>query len=186
MLAKAIAFPMYHPEIDLGNSADQVAMAYIFNETEFGSACLFQPRIWYNAYEWHHGFEGEKGNLLVHFPGLEGDRWRHMNDWLNMVERDHTTWDLALGKTTYPNETRIYWDTVRHAMEVYREAEWKINEAGGVEKVPLAFLGTISILQGVILHEADDSAVLQKAAWNMLRAIQDMKVSSAAAVPGGS
>lgn len=109
-----------------------------------------------------------------------------MNDWLNMVERDHTTWDLALGKTTYPNETKIYWDTVRHAMEVYREAEWKINEAGGVEKVPLAFLGTISILQGVILHEADDSAVLQKAAWNMLRAIQDMKVSSAAAVPGGS
>lgn len=175
MLAKAIAFPMYRPEIDLGNSADQVAMATIFNETEFGSACLLQPRIWYNSYEFHHGFEGHKGNLLVHFPGLEGDRWKHMNEWLNTIERDHTQWEESLENTLYPNDTNRYWDTVRHAMEVYREAEWQINLHGGVEQVPLPFLGSISMLQGVILHEADNMANMQMATWNMLQQIQEIK-----------
>ena len=175
MLAKAIAFPMFHPEINLGNSADQVAMAHIFNETEFGSATLFQPRIWYNAYEFHHGFEGSKGNLLVHFPGLEGDRWKHMNDWLTTVERDHTLWEESLEYTFYPNATQKYWTAIRQAMDVYRQAEWLINKHGGVEQVPVPFLGAIAALQGAILHEADDTAALNVASRNMAHQVEDLK-----------
>ena len=60
-------------------------------------------------------------------------------------------------------------------MEVYREAEWQINLHGGVEQVPLPFLGSISMLQGAILHEADNSANIQMATWNMLQRIQEIK-----------
>jgi hypothetical protein len=31
-------------------------------------------------------YEGKRGDLLVHFPGLEERRWPHMAKWLNIVE----------------------------------------------------------------------------------------------------
>ena len=35
MLTKAMSYPMWRPDVDLGVSMDQQAMTLIFNETEF-------------------------------------------------------------------------------------------------------------------------------------------------------
>jgi galactosyl transferase GMA12/MNN10 family len=41
MMAKALAYPMFQSGVDLGASPDQVAMALIFNETEFSLNVLY-------------------------------------------------------------------------------------------------------------------------------------------------
>ncbi|KAB8556627.1 hypothetical protein FH972_025663 [Carpinus fangiana] len=160
MLAKAIAFPMYRTEIDLGVSMDQEAMAHVFNDTTpyvpktsqdwdrlheaeneldvkertkrrnlrssvggTNGEILYQPRVWYNTYEWHHAYEGKKGNLLVHFPGLEDDRWRHMSDWLDVVENTPTKWDVPLEQTMYPDEVKDYYTGLAEASKTLKQAD---------------------------------------------------------------
>lgn len=109
MMAKALAYPMFRPDVQLGCSADQFAMELVLNETDFGRSVLYQPRSWYNAYEFHHGYEGEKGDLLVHFPGLEDDRWQHMQKWLDTVEGLQARhWTVALAYTKYPAQLDRY------------------------------------------------------------------------------
>jgi hypothetical protein len=85
-MAKAFAYPLFRPDVDLGRSADQLATGTVANETKFWEGTLFQPRIWYNTYEFRHGYEGKMGRMLVQFPGLEEDRWIHMQKWLGIVE----------------------------------------------------------------------------------------------------
>ena len=130
MLVKSMAYPMFLPDVDLTNSMDQKAMAYVINETEFRDGVMFQPRPWYNTYEWHHGYEGSKGSLLVHFPGLEQDRWKHMSDWLRVVENDPDEWDVPLEDTHYPNVTTQYWQIMRESVTVLNKAETALNNRG--------------------------------------------------------
>lgn len=160
MLVKAIAYPMSKPDVDLGVSMDQEAMAHVFNDTSpyvpktsadweklrkaekelsaserimrnnlragaggTNGEVLFQPRVWYNTYEWHHAYEGKKGNLLVHFPGLEDDRWRHMSDWLDVVENTPAKWDMPLDETHYPAEVKAYYNAIVEARKVLADAD---------------------------------------------------------------
>lgn len=94
---------------------------------------LYQPRVWYNTYEWHHAYEGKQGNLLVHFPGLEDDRWRHMSDWLDVVENTPEKWDVPLEKTTYPAEVKAFYDGMVDARKTLKIAEALIEERGTSE-----------------------------------------------------
>lgn len=152
---------MYKPDVDLYTSPDQLAMAYIFNETAFSDAILYQPRVWYNTYEWHHAYEGKRGNLLVHFPGLEDDRWPHMDKWLDVVERSPAAWEVPLEQTFYPNETFAFWSTLREARATLKEAqqfgeerEWQVSEwiREGVDK-----------LKAVLAYETDNLDVVREA-----------------------
>jgi galactosyl transferase GMA12/MNN10 family len=128
-MAKALAYPLFRPDIDLGRSADQVAMELVANETEYRDATLYQPRIWYNTYEFHHGYEGEAGRMLVHFPGLEEDRWEHMEKWLDIVEGPKAAeWMLPLEQTAYPAEINRFWAELREARKAVRSAEWFIGD----------------------------------------------------------
>lgn len=115
MLASVIAYPTAHPDHDLGCSADQQAMAIKFNETETAASVLYQPRIWYNTYEFRHGYEGSKGRLLVHFPGLEADRWPHMASWLDRIEKRPREWEQDLAHTMYPADVGAFWDELVRA-----------------------------------------------------------------------
>ncbi len=123
MLVKTIGFPIFRPDVDLGFSVDQNAMAIIFNETDFRSSVLFQPRTWFNTYQFHHGYEGAKGNLLVHFPGLEDARWRLMEEWLDVIENHPENWSVEVGETMYPKEIQNYWDTLGRTREWLRKGE---------------------------------------------------------------
>lgn len=134
MLTKTMAFPLIHPETDLHTSVDQEAMKIIFrgdspedaNSPEVGTSrgeVLYQPRVWYNTYEFHHGYEGRPGNLLVHFPGLEDDRWKHMSDWLDVLETKQADWDIPLRNTSYPQDVGAYWEMLSQGMSALQQAE---------------------------------------------------------------
>lgn len=150
MLNKALGMPIYRPEIDLGNSFDQVAMSRVLSEdygfgeviqdaqhaaetpsdrakrlAKFTRPFLFQPREWYNTYQFTHGYEGgdaQKGHLLVHFPGLEEQRWQHMDNWLNELARNQPTWDVPFDKSVYADLIPLYWQLVRESRRLVQTA----------------------------------------------------------------
>lgn len=125
MLAKSIALPMYIPDVDLDVSVDQSAMGVVMNESDFydQGQTLFQPREWYNAYEFRDHYEGVRGDLLVHFPGLEAERWQHMENWLDIVERQPALNDVPLQETRYPAEVNSYWESVAESYEMLAKAQ---------------------------------------------------------------
>jgi hypothetical protein len=86
------------------------------------SGIVFMPRTWFNAYElfqdeiqgsdyynkiinstvqsypglkMKHKYEGARGSMLTHFPGINGDvRQKLMNDWLDLVDGE---WNMQYG-----------------------------------------------------------------------------------------
>lgn len=156
MLNKALGMPIYRPEIDLGNSFDQVAMSRVLSEdygfegiTQGGEHAeetpsnrtkrlakltrpfLFQPREWYNTYEVSHGYEGgdaQKGHLLVHFPGLEEQRGQHMDRWLDELARNQPAWDVPFDKSVYAELIPMYWRLVRKSRMLVQTANETLAE----------------------------------------------------------
>ena len=98
LTTKVLGFPIFRPGIGLGFSADQQAMALVLYEPQSQSHALWEPRLWYNTYQRSTGYEGKRGDLLVHFPGLE-DRWTHVSMWLNFMGHPKATeWQASWGK----------------------------------------------------------------------------------------
>jgi len=125
MIAKSIGVPMFRQDIDLGYSCDQAAMAHIFHEPDNRDSVLYQPRHWYNTYD-HHlwGYEGKKGDLLVHFPGLPNNtRHELMSHWLDDVETHPQRFEMDLENTTYIQEISSYWALLREAKSTLRSVE---------------------------------------------------------------
>jgi hypothetical protein len=160
MLAQTVAYPMFRPEVDLGFSADQEAMKLVFKEPAFRHGVLYQPRPWYNTYEFHHGYEGNKGDLLVHFPGLEQDRWEHMSNWLDIVELRPHEWEMELDKTLYLEKIGNFWGLLREARLTLRVAEDYVSKP---ENVGGEMEGAIAQLRKVLEEEADLSASVNNA-----------------------
>lgn len=127
MLAKSIGLPMFRPELDLGVQVDQTSMAVVLNDSEFHASgeTLFQPRPWYNAFQFHEeiGMEWAEGNLLIHFPGLEEARWKLMEKWLNKVERNPDNLTVPLQETFYVKEVEEFWTMLRHAIDLIAKAQ---------------------------------------------------------------
>ncbi|KAL4802399.1 hypothetical protein BDV18DRAFT_164222 [Aspergillus unguis] len=116
MLIESLAYPTYNPGTDLGMQVDQTAMEKVLNKTEYRDGVVYLPRPWINTYEWRHAYEGEKGHMLVHFPGLGEDRWSHMQKWLDVVEAEEE-WEVEVQETWYLDETRQFWERIRHARD---------------------------------------------------------------------
>ena len=153
MLEKATALPMYLPDIDLDTSVDQTAMSIVMSEAEFSQnhEVLFQPRVWYNSYQFHHAFEGKDGDLLVHFPGLEEERWDFMAKWLDEVEKTTGKHDLAIDNTRYPSETKKFWTLVDDARNLLTKAHQQMDAAqtgSGMQGVMHAREELLSVIIG--------------------------------------
>ncbi|RMZ90647.1 hypothetical protein DV736_g2134, partial [Chaetothyriales sp. CBS 134916] len=129
MLTKTLGYPIFNPDIDLGFSYDQTAMGLIFNETKNQPHVLYQPRKWYNTYQFPYGYEGSPGYLLVHFPGL-GDRWNHMASWLQTLSNPQSAakWEMPFEATHYPSEIEAFWDSLRLNVELIEYAKNKMKE----------------------------------------------------------
>ncbi|KZF19729.1 glycosyltransferase family 34 protein [Xylona heveae TC161] len=166
MLTKAMAFPMYVQNVELGINADQVAMAYMLNDPEFRAGAVYQPRTWFNAYELHDGFEGKPGDMLVHFPGLDDDRWPHMAAWFEGIARDKSLrWNVPLDKTPYLAETKAYWDEWLAARSVRfaAEAQFRSDPQGA----STAFNDTLAYLRFALDEKMDEPHTVRDARVKM-------------------
>ncbi|CAG8366382.1 unnamed protein product [Penicillium salamii] len=166
LLTETMAYPLYLPGIDLGRSADQEGMKRVLNKTTGGpngrgyaDGVVYLPRPWINAYEWDWAYEGRRGDLLVHFPGLEERRWPHMAKWLDIVEMTPHEWDLPLEETGYPDRTVTYWSLFRSARNSIESVEKKIH-AG--ESMPARTVEAVEILRKVLREKSDNMDLIRK------------------------
>ncbi|RMZ86676.1 hypothetical protein DV736_g6096, partial [Chaetothyriales sp. CBS 134916] len=171
MFTKTLGFPIFKTDIDLGFSADQTAMALIFNETENQPHVLYQPRKWYNTYQFHHGYEGVPGNLLVHFPGLEEDRWDQMGGWLQTLNNPGSAvkWEVPYEDTYYPREIAAFWEQIRTGRDVIERAKGKIEQQVKEELVTEEQVGNLTLSAAVrdlefsLAFETDQPDLVQQA-----------------------
>ncbi|KAL4753661.1 hypothetical protein BDW72DRAFT_190869 [Aspergillus terricola var. indicus] len=122
-LIETLAYPIYNPGVDLGLQVDQSAMEKVLNQSSYREGVTYLPRTWINTYEWAHAYEGKRGNMLVHFPGLEEKRWEHMEAWLDLVERGVGGWDVPAQETWYLEEGGRFWKRVQEARYIIGEYE---------------------------------------------------------------
>ncbi|KAH8693753.1 hypothetical protein BGW36DRAFT_210132 [Talaromyces proteolyticus] len=178
MLIEALAHPLYLPAIDLGVSADQEAMARIMKKTTDGpdgqgyaQGMAYLPRPWINTYEWHHAYEGKKGDMLVHFPGLEDDRWPHMEKWLGVVEDTPLEWEVPLKDTEYPRLTKDFWDKFRTARNLANQVERDIYNAPA-GSLTHARQEAVAQLRIALQQHADEAEFLQQCVDDLHAAIK--------------
>lgn len=168
-LADTFAYPLCRPQEDLGYSFDQEAMARLLKRPDgppagqgYADQTVFMPRPWINTYEFHHGYEGGKGDMLVHFPGLFEDRAPHMEKWLSELESNQQDWEVPLEETEYPNRTKMFWNDIREARNLANLVQ---------EAIALAPEGTptdarrqaLAYLRHILRTETDNSEELHKA-----------------------
>lgn len=177
MFVDGMAFPLCNPQVELGNDADQAAMARTVLKSSggpdgygFKRGIAYLPRNLFNAYELPgymrdgrsdvlrnftgfeepHAFEGKKGDFIVHLPGLFGDREPLMTDWLDMIENRQEDWALPLEETTYVKETAQFW-------KMYGEAVATLREAFKREDTGKEVVDAIRQLRIALSEEADDA-----------------------------
>lgn len=131
-LLETFAYPLCRPQEDLGAYYDQEAMSRLLRRTDgppwgqgYADQAVFMPRRWINPYETVHGFEGEKGDMLVHFPGLFDHREPRMEKWFHELERHQQDWEVPLEETQYASRTTTFWNIFREA----RNAAKALQEA---------------------------------------------------------
>lgn len=160
MLLRAVGMPIFRPDVDLGFSADQKAMALHFNETDNKDHVLYQPRTWYNTYEFNHAYEGKEGDLLVHFPGLFDNRFPHMKDWLDVVEGPMgRKWQMPLQESAYPARIEEFWKLVRQGRLRLDEAPSLLWESGTTDDG----VAVVEHLRNVMHDETDQIATMKDA-----------------------
>jgi len=165
-LTETMGYPLYLPEIDLGRSADQEGMRRILNKTTGGpngqgyaDGVAYLPRPWINTYEWDFAYEGKKGDLLVHFPGLEERRWPHMAKWLDIVEMKPHEWELPLEETGYLNRTAMYWSQLRSAKDSVKLVEKRVQSG---ETVSWNTKEAAAALKKALREESDNMELVQQ------------------------
>lgn len=128
LMANTMALEHNNEEVAKG-FAEQTALYILFNQTENRPHILFQPRKWYNTYEFHFAYEGKPGDLFVHFVGLESDRWEHMRTWLEILEGPKKEeWEIPLLETDYEDRIHEYWTTLRHGRDAVRQVRERVAD----------------------------------------------------------
>jgi hypothetical protein len=167
MLLEALAYPLSWPEINLGVSADQEAMARILQKTTGGpnrqgykDGLVYLPRIWINAYQSLDAYEGTEGDMLVHFPGLGDARWEQMTRWLDIIEMAPDKWEVPLEQTDYLNKTTTFWTQFRAANNVVNRMQEHLQSSAAAAShgtVPATARGAAaSRLKDALEEHADD------------------------------
>jgi len=96
------------------------------------------PQHWFNAFtdfdtdenlppEWNWVWQNHReGDLLVHFPGTNGDsRADYMNSWLDLIKEEPTKFAVDFNSTKYPAEISYFWENDAVHENKTQIAYWK-------------------------------------------------------------
>ena len=170
LLANAMTLEGLHPEVIAG-FAEQTALYIMFNETTKRDHVLFQPRKWFNTYEWSFAYEGQPGDLYVHFVGLLEDRWSRMIRWLDILEgMGQRDWEIPLEHTKYPAEINDFWSTLRAAKSTVADLRHKVSIPFGL---PSSVQEACDRLELVLWSETDQLETLRNATEQLETAIKN-------------
>ena len=133
-LIETLGYPLFLPDHNLGPGQEQEAMVRVLNKSaptgrSYREGNVYIPRTWINTYEFHHAYEGKKGDMLVHFPGLGDAKSPHMADWLKKIETMPNEWEVPLEQTDYPRKVAAFWKQYRAAWDAAKDNEEEIKKA---------------------------------------------------------
>lgn len=148
LISAVVAFRFYNPETEL-QYRDQSALVEVLTGKHFRNNVLYLPQRWFNAYqqaleptEAIHPFQLQRGDLLVHFPGVP-DRDDRMRFYLEKAERHLPEWELDLVRTIYPTEVKDFWAKQLVALNAQRsELRKSIEGAENTTRTTEAYLQT--------------------------------------------
>ena len=170
ILSQALTYQHFRPEADLG-FLEQTTLYLTLNETDHLKHVMYQPRPWFNTYEFHHAYEGDRGDMFVHFPGLEDDRWDHMAKWLDILEGPgQVEWDVDFADTRYPARLEEFWALMRQCQDRLKQVEeWKRRDppeifVAAAEEFETAYhqlSGDIAQVKQALEHISDVMDVMQ-------------------------
>ena len=127
-LSDATALPRLKPDVDLP-FREQDALKWVFEQPHNKKHRLWQPRHWFNAYDFHYVSVGEvilNGSLVVHFPGMGAARPDGMGKWLDVLDHTPEKLRIPLQNTSYPAEVEAYWSRLKSAALVLQRSEdWR-------------------------------------------------------------
>lgn len=170
LLADALILQTGNEEVAKG-FAEQTALYILLNQTENQPHVLYQPRKWFNTYEFHHGYEGSTGDMYVHFVGLSEDRWSHMQKWLDVLEGpEQQQWEQALNETDYPERIDEFWTTLRHGRDAVRQVKARLSDT---EMMSEAVKNSLRRLQTVLWSETDQLKAVRQATQELREVIHD-------------
>ncbi|KAK3047792.1 hypothetical protein LTR09_010767 [Extremus antarcticus] len=138
-----------HPEIELATDKSQAAFETVLRSDRFREQVSYQPRLWYNGYQMNTtNFEGVRGDLLVHFHDIGGDKWTAMADTIARTAERKKKWEVPFEETTYEREIADYWDRIRKARRLLGMAQQRTDDNAVYEAVRR--------LQYATTYEVDD------------------------------
>ncbi|GAB7356091.1 hypothetical protein MBLNU459_g6698t2 [Dothideomycetes sp. NU459] len=134
MLVEVLAVPLTDNRHDLGLTKEQSALEAVLESAAFRSKTAYQPRTWFNALHVNGSFEGHVGDLLVHLPEVNGNKWTAMDHYLGNVTKRHNPWERKLSATGHLAEVAEYWSRMREGLQLLETAHTKntdrrVNEA---------------------------------------------------------
>jgi len=111
----------------------------LLTSAEWRSCVVYQPRRWWNALQTDlETFEGRRGDLLVHFWDLEGDKWAAMAKTLdalghrasggNATAASVGAWKKPFEETGYEKEVQAFWNRMREAKRLLGNAAPRMSE----------------------------------------------------------
>ncbi|KPI43959.1 uncharacterized protein AB675_6169 [Cyphellophora attinorum] len=166
LLANAMTYEHHRPDIDL-SFLEQTSLYLELNRTENRKHVLYQPRPWFNTYEFHHAYEGEKGDVFVHFPGLEEDRWKHMADWLSILEGpQQKDWEVELHQTKYPARVAEFWEVFGTARKQLEMANERIR---GQEPTRQPLREAMDAAERILWSETDQIVAMKEATQRLTK-----------------
>jgi hypothetical protein len=158
-LSKTLAVPLFRPDVDLGHSADQQAMAYLINETDFRPNTTFIPKQWINSYL----NDFQRGDMILHFPGMIEREW-HIKNWLGKLEASNarTEWKMPEDRMPHAVQARHFWDRVKSCRKVTSILAHRFNDASDEENggIPLELRDAIHFLGETCWYMSDFAYVL--------------------------
>ena len=130
VLLDALSVPSNHPSLNPDGDKAQHSLQMVLTHDRFRENVFYQPRTWYNAYQLSTDTsEARKGDLLVHFHDLGGDRWSAMSRTLEqLARRGSDGWSVPLEDTTYELQVFEYWQRMRVSRELLERAKAKMHE----------------------------------------------------------
>ena len=113
----------------LGRDAARRAFEKVLRSEAYRDHVFYQPRKWYNAYQsTASDSEAQKGDLLVHFHGLGGDKWGAMASLIEKNGEMRRDWNVPLERTKYQKEVDEYWNSIREAKSLLWDTRGQAQE----------------------------------------------------------
>jgi hypothetical protein len=158
MLIDILAIPPneFGEDGQLGRDAARRAFEKVLRSEAYRDHVFYQPRKWYNPYQsTASDSEAQKGDLLVHFHGLGGDKWGAMASLIEKNGEMRRDWNVPLDRTKYQKEINEYWNSIREAKSLLWDTRGQAQE----QQVDPAYRR----LQYATTYETDDMSAMRVA-----------------------